>query len=131
MRHLIAVLGMLHEINEEVPDSIPATLFSLRSSTELRQLSILQTGARGKLRELAVAAMSHLAYPNLARIENFTERGLNYTGITLEGWADGPNLLVHLFFLVLTLAMGGLPRRGRRLEGLWCLLNIIIIHPMD
>ena len=75
--------------------------------------------------------MSHLVYPNLARVENFTERGLDYTGITLEGWSDGPNLWVHAFFLVLTLAVGGLPRRGRRLEGLWCLLNIIIIHPMD
>lgn len=75
--------------------------------------------------------MSHLAYPNLARVENFTERGLNYTGITLEGWSDGPNLWVHLGFLVLSLAVGGLPRRGRRIEGLWCLLNIIIIHPMD
>ncbi|MCG8626475.1 MAG: hypothetical protein MJE68_31310 [Proteobacteria bacterium] len=80
---------------------------------------------------LVVLVMSHLAYPNLARVENFTERRLNYTGITLEGWSDGPNLWVHLGFLVLSLAVGGLPRRGRRIEGLWCLLNIIIIHPMD
>lgn len=75
--------------------------------------------------------MSHLAYPNLAHVENFTERHLDYTGITLDGWSDGPNLWFHLAFLILTLAVGGLPRRGRRIEGLWCLLNIIIIHPMD
>ena len=75
--------------------------------------------------------MSHLTYPNLARVENFTERHLDYTGITLEGWYDGPNLLVQLGFLVLSLVVGGFPRRGRRIEGLWCLLNIVLIHPMD
>ena len=75
--------------------------------------------------------MSHLAYPNLARVPNFTERGLNYSGITLEGWSDGPNLYVHLLMLVVSLLAGGLPRRGCRVEGFWLLLNIIIIHPMD
>ena len=75
--------------------------------------------------------MSHLVYPNLARVDDFPERHLNYTGITLERWSDGPNLWVHLFFLILTMVVGGLPRRGRRLEGAWCLLNVIIIHPMD
>ena len=75
--------------------------------------------------------MSHLAYPNLAKIPNFTERHLNYSGITLEGWSDGPNLYVHLFMLVVSLLAGGIPRAGCRLEGFWLLLNIIIIHPMD
>ena len=75
--------------------------------------------------------MSHLAYPNLASIPDFPERRLNYSGITLEGWSDGPNLYLHLAMLVVSLLAGGLPRRGRRLEGFWLLLNIIIIHPMD
>ena len=75
--------------------------------------------------------MSHLAYPNLARLDNFTERHLNYSGIILEGWFDGPNMLVHLALLVVVLITGGFPRRGCRLEGLWLVINIIIIHPMD
>lgn len=75
--------------------------------------------------------MSHLAYPNLAGIPDFPERGLNYSGITLEGLFDGPNWIVHLFFLVVSLLAGGLPRQGCRLEGFWLLLNVIIIHPMD
>lgn len=75
--------------------------------------------------------MSHLAYPNLALIPNFTERNLNYSGITLDGWSDGPNLYVHAFMLVVSLLLGGIPRAGCRLEGFWLLLNIIIIHPMD
>ncbi len=75
--------------------------------------------------------MSHLAYPNLANIPNFEERGLNYSGITLEGWSDGPNLFVHATMLVIALVVGGLPRKDRKLESFWLLLNIIIIHPMD
>lgn len=75
--------------------------------------------------------MSHLAYPNLARLDSFPERNLNYSGITFEGWSDGPNLLVHFILLVVILVTGGLPRSGCRLEGLWLMINIIIIHPMD
>lgn len=75
--------------------------------------------------------MSHLAYPNLAKIPDFPERGLNYSGIILDGWATFPNVYFHVFMFVLSLVLGGLPRRGCRLEGLWLLLNIIIIHPMD
>ena len=75
--------------------------------------------------------MSHLEYPNLAKISDFPERGLNYSGIILDGWYDGPNLYVHLSMLLISLMLGGLPRKGTRLESFWLLLNIIIIHPMD
>jgi len=75
--------------------------------------------------------MSHKAYPNLANIPNFPERNLNYSGITLEGWSDGPNLYIHLAFLIIALVVGGLPRSDRKLQSFWLLLNIIIIHPMD
>ncbi len=72
--------------------------------------------------------MSHLVYPNLARVDGFAERGLNYSGIILDGW-DSPTLLVHPFLLLLTLVSAGRPRGGW--AAWWCLLNIVIIHPMD
>ena len=75
--------------------------------------------------------MSHLAFSNLAKVDNFSERHLNYTGITLEGWWHGPNIVTHLALLIVVLLTGGLPRKGCWLEGIWLLINIIIIHPMD
>ena len=72
--------------------------------------------------------MSHLAYPNLARLPDFPERGLNYSGILLEGW-DTPVLLVPPVILVLVLLTAGLPRGGWEIW--WSLLNTVIIHPMD
>lgn len=72
--------------------------------------------------------MSHLAYPNLARLDQFQERGLNYTGIILDGW-DSPTLLAHPIVLVLLLLTAGWPRRGW--QSWWLVLNIVIIHPMD
>lgn len=76
--------------------------------------------------------MSHLAYPNLARLSNFPERGLNYTGITLEGW-DSPVLLVPVVIAVFTVMTAGAPwsRGGGGWEIWWALLNTVIIHPMD
>ena len=72
--------------------------------------------------------MSHLAYPNLARLPDFPERSLNYSGIPLEGWG-APSLLAHPLLLCLVLATAGAPRGGW--EAWWCLLNTVIIHPMD
>lgn len=76
--------------------------------------------------------MSHLAYPNLARLSNFPERGLNYTGITLEGWYS-PVLLVPVVIAVFTVMTAGAPwsRGGGGWEIWWALLNTVIIHPMD
>lgn len=72
--------------------------------------------------------MSHLAYPNLARLSDFPERHLNYTGVPLEGWAT-PVLLVPLGIAVLVFLTAGAPRGGW--EVWWALLNTVIIHPMD
>ena len=72
--------------------------------------------------------MSHLAYPNLARVEGFEERNLNYSGIILDGW-NSPTLLIHPLILVVVLVTAGLPRGGW--AAWWNLLNIVIIHPMD
>ena len=75
--------------------------------------------------------MSHLAYSNLARLEGFEERGLNYTGIILDGW-DSPSLLVHPLLLLFVWLTVGLPRAGKRgWQAWWCLFNVVIIHPMD
>ncbi|KAL5477080.1 hypothetical protein EMCRGX_G023822 [Ephydatia muelleri] len=69
--------------------------------------------------------MSHLAYPNLAKIKNFN-RDLNYTGFTLEDW-DDPCNLVFVFMLILCL-WTGVPKT---FVGLWVFFNTVIIHPMD
>jgi hypothetical protein len=73
--------------------------------------------------------MSHLAYPNLARLPDFPERGLNYTGIPVEGWGTG--LLVPLAISCLVFLTAGLPSRAGGWEIWWALLNTAVIHPMD
>ena len=74
--------------------------------------------------------MSHLAYPNLARLSDFPERGLNYTGIPTEGWGT-PFLFVPLVLSVVVLLTAGAPPLRGGWEIWWTLLNSVIIHPMD
>ncbi len=70
--------------------------------------------------------MSHMIYPNLAKVPHF-ERDLNYTGVILDGWDDPVNAL-PLVLLAVCLWWGGLPRGW---EAWWVLFNTVLIHPMD
>ena len=68
-------------------------------------------------------------YPNLARLDRpFEERGMNYTGIPLEGWGS-PTVLLPPVLLTLLLVTAGRPRGGWL--AWWNLINIVLIHPMD
>lgn len=69
--------------------------------------------------------MSHLIYPNLAKVDGF-DRDLNYTGIITDGWNDPVNL-VPVILLVVCLWCG-LPNG---FLSWWALFNAAIIHPMD
>ena len=69
--------------------------------------------------------MSHLVYPNLARLQHFN-RDLNYTGIIADGWNDPVNAVPA--FLLLLCVCNGLPSG---FQAWWVLLNTAIIHPMD
>ena len=101
-----------------------------KSSSSFLTLSLsLSISHTRSLSLSAAAAMSHLAYPNLARLPDFPERGLNYTGLPMEGWAT-PVLLAPLSLAIFAFLTAGLPRRGGW-QAWWALLNTVIIHPMD
>ena len=72
--------------------------------------------------------MSHLIYPNLAKIKSF-DRDLNYTGIIADDWNDPVNLIPPVLLLI-TLCAGGLPN-GKGFLAWWALINAVLIHPMD
>ena len=72
--------------------------------------------------------MSHLIYPNLAKLETFN-RDLNYTGIIVDDWNDPVNLIPPVL-LLFTLCTCGLPN-GKGFQAWWALFNAALIHPMD
>lgn len=72
-------------------------------------------------------AMSHLVYPNLARLGSQFSQDLNYTGITLEGLSD-PVILIPVALLPFCFLVNGLPTG---FHAWWALINFAVIHPMD
>ena len=73
------------------------------------------------------AVMSHLVYPNLARLGNQFSQDLNYTGITLEDLSDPVNFIPLILFPLCCL-LNGLPNG---FQAWWALINFALIHPMD